>query len=887
VARRAPGDDLLLPGHGVLPTLAAGGAALLGSSSRLPAPAADAAVGAGALGELPLLGLTSLGVGLGLSWAVRPLVRRTPPDRLVSLAAAAGVLSGLTAVLAGGTIAGGLVAAALAVLASRATSRAVSASGRAPRAWRFVPAGSAVLGIVVFAISAALTAETRAETPRTGLARLAEIVVDALEPRTAPPPRDDAPTPPPERRVRRLVVVTVDALAWDALSCHGGAQPTPTLDRLAATGLDFERALTPSTVPGVALAALATGREADGLADLASARTMFDEVHLVAGRSALMSSGPSALEGGPPLDRALGAGRAWAVRDRRELPARIAELPTPLDLVWVHLGDTLDAPRIDAELASLMETLITRDADLVFTALRAEGSAIEPAELREAQIRVPLIVVSDGVAAGRPRELVSSTTVLRAVAQRARGATGPALDLPPSGDVYVSSRRAVLLARGAQRLSCERGGACVSFDLASDPLGRRPSVLVEATGQLTAALAERRVALVQREGADPVEIAFLRLELGAEGAGSEIERLLEGRDVAAQRRVARRLFDLQDRRFLPALRAALPRVTDPTVKALVALALTRLGDGATLAIDLLDESDDMLADLAALALLENGVDRGFDRLVRRLRAALVEEGTLDLAVFSADLASAVARALGKTRREEVVGLLVDALEVPALTQAAARALASAGHDAGRPALARALTRVDRASVAAVAESLLALGGGPELAQPLTELLGRAVPPSHALQWALAAKVARFAGGPTRDAEAARLRRFATSGVLVDFVVPEPSKGSLPKRPRSVRLTCLASAPEGGQIRVGARADTPLSSEKKAAIPTTQPVLDETRSVVLEIPAQERPIEIGTSVPSSVAGEHGVQISLVVYATQGVTVSTCALVPTVEDPPTWR
>jgi hypothetical protein len=435
----------------------------------------------------------------------------------------------------------------------------------------------------------------------------------------------------------------------------------------------------------------------------------------------------------------------------------------------------------------------------------------------------------------------------------------------------------VLLARGAERLRCRRSGACASFDLASD---------AEATGELTAALAERRFELARREGADPVELAFLRLDLGAQGAVSQIERILEKGEVAARRRVAQRLFDRKDRRFLPALRAALPRTTDPTEKALVALALTRLGDGAPLAIDLLDSEDDALADLAALALLENGVERGFDRLVRRLRAAVTERG-LDESVLSLELAGAVASALGATRREEVVGLLVDALEIPGLTQAAARALASAGHDAGRPALARALTRVDRASVDAVAESLLALGGGPELAQPLTELLGRASPPTHALRWALAAKVARFAGGPTRDAEVGRLRRFATSGVLVDFVVPEPSKGSQPRRPRSVRLTCLASAPEGGEIRVGARSDVPLSSEKKAPIPTTQPVLDESRSVLLTLPAEQGQVELGAPVPRSVVDEHGVQVSLVVYATQGVTLSTCALVPAVEDPSSWR
>jgi hypothetical protein len=80
---------------------------------------------------------------------------------------------------------------------------------------------------------------------------------------------------------------------------------------------------------------------------------------------------------------------------------------------------------------------------------------------------------------------------------------------------------------------------------------------------------------------------------------------------------------------------------------------------------------------------------------------------------------------------------------------------------------------------------------------------------------------------------------------------------------------------------------PLSSEKKAPIPTTQPVLDESRSVLLTLPAEQGQVELGAPVPRSVVDEHGVQVSLVVYATQGVTLSTCALVPAVEDPSSWR
>jgi hypothetical protein len=716
-----------LPGHGALPTLLAGAVAAL--AMQVPR-------------EVPLVGLASLVFGFAFSWVAVVVVPRIPSRHLVAVAGSSSLAAVLLAALAGGSVVASLIAAALAVTASRllfggllganAPSehpqrvQRVRAPLRCARTGRFghgdrartfglVRAASATLGISVFAVSAAVVVNVRVERPVSGLARLAGIVVDALDPRSAPAPLDD-PTPPPERRPRRLLVVTVDTLAWDSLSRHGGPEPTPTLDRLAASGLDFDRALTPSTDPVLAIAALAAGREADRLADLAQARTLFDDLHLADRRSAFVATGPSLLGASSSRDRSLGAGSFESPRSVREIEAALAELPVSLDLVWVHLGDPLEVRAVDAAVAQVIDSPVARGADLVFSSLRGERDG--PRLVREPQIRVPLFVVAEGVAPARHTAPISSATVLREMAKRTR--TGDSELSLPLVDVFVSSPRAVLLARRDQRIRCERKGSCVWFDLAADPTGRRPNVGGGAAlDELTAALGERRVELARRGDTDAVDVAFLRLELGANGAVEQIARLLAEGEASARRRVARRLFDLADRRFLPALRSELPQTSDPAVKALIALALTRLGDGAPIAIDLLEDEDETLRDLAALALLENGVDRGFERLVRRLRAALSNDGKLDESVLTRDLARAIALALGKTQREEIVGLLVDALEVPALTEAAARGLASAGHDAGRPALARALTRIDRRTLDAVAESLLALGGGPELAQPLT------------------------------------------------------------------------------------------------------------------------------------------------------------------------
>ncbi|HEX6884555.1 MAG TPA: sulfatase [Planctomycetota bacterium] len=58
---------------------------------------------------------------------------------------------------------------------------------------------------------------------------------------------------------RRVVLVLVDTLRSDALSCYGGARPTPALDALAARGVRFEQALSSSGWTLPAAASILTG----------------------------------------------------------------------------------------------------------------------------------------------------------------------------------------------------------------------------------------------------------------------------------------------------------------------------------------------------------------------------------------------------------------------------------------------------------------------------------------------------------------------------------------------------------------------------------------------------------------------------------------------------
>jgi len=61
------------------------------------------------------------------------------------------------------------------------------------------------------------------------------------------------------RAVRRVILITVDTLRPDALSSFGGTVPTPRIDRLAADGVRFDGALSPSGWTLPAMASMLTG----------------------------------------------------------------------------------------------------------------------------------------------------------------------------------------------------------------------------------------------------------------------------------------------------------------------------------------------------------------------------------------------------------------------------------------------------------------------------------------------------------------------------------------------------------------------------------------------------------------------------------------------------
>jgi arylsulfatase A-like enzyme len=74
------------------------------------------------------------------------------------------------------------------------------------------------------------------------------------------PPVALAAAKPPEEP-RSILLITVDTLRWDHVSCYGyGRLTTPALDALAAKGVRFERAYSPSAYTPQAVPAMLSGR---------------------------------------------------------------------------------------------------------------------------------------------------------------------------------------------------------------------------------------------------------------------------------------------------------------------------------------------------------------------------------------------------------------------------------------------------------------------------------------------------------------------------------------------------------------------------------------------------------------------------------------------------
>jgi arylsulfatase A-like enzyme len=668
----------------------------------LVAAAFGAAVGYGVSGgrhlegglRAPFVIVVALGAGVAAYAASAPLARWTSRPRGAAERAASAVGAALAIVgleLANVCILPRLYEAfhaglaALAILAAPFVARLASGPRAALGNGRVV---RAALALVVFAASAARATRAAEElapadnvrivvATHAPLLRYAVELAAAMSPPSAQDDAGDREPLPAGASVplagRDVLLVTIDALRADHVGAYGYGRPTtPSLDRLAAEGVVFERAYSQTPHTSYAVTSLMTGKYMrplllQGIGQ--DSETWAAHLRRYGFRTAAFY---------PPAVFFIDADRFEPMR-RSELdfeyakvefapaPQRVEQVREYLATVpddarvflWVHLfephepyearadhafGDR-DLDRYDGEIAAADAGLgalvdLVRgarpDALVVVAADHGEeflehGGRYHGTTVYEEQVRVPLVLAAKGLLAPRrvaqPVQLVDLLpTVLAGLdvprPARVRGADlGPYLlgaPLDPErerGFAFAESETQTLVARGPLRLVCERRiGACALYDVERDP-AQASDVAAARPAEVASLRAELRA----------FEASHGRYEtrgLRAEGKGwpEALRRGIAG-DADAAADVAVLLDDAD--------------VANRRKAAEVLFDLKRPETAADLRLALLRDEDDEVRRYAALALtrLGEGAPRvrelldDSDQRFRRLAAlALAETG---------------------------------------------------------------------------------------------------------------------------------------------------------------------------------------------------------------------------------------------------------------------
>jgi arylsulfatase A-like enzyme len=585
--------------------------------------------------------------------------------------------------------------------------------------------------------------------------------------------------------------------------------------------------------------------------------------------------------------------------------------------VWVHLfgphepyeyhpqhpfGDR-DMDRYDGEIAAadhtvgqLVEAFRHRSPNAVVLLSSDHGEEFgehggnyHGTSVYEEQVRVPLIVSAPGaiearVIQGPVQTIDLLPTVLRGlgvpVRPRIRGRdvgpllVGPAPDHDDAALAYAETDDQVMLARGSLRLVCQRKlGACRLYDVATDPVQRRdlaseqPQTVREMRQELQALNAshgqfEQRGLRAEGKGW-PTPI--LRGLAGDGDAALEVAELLDDASVEIRRKAAETLFRLHRDNTTASIRLALERDEDEDVRRYAALTLTRLGQGASLTSELLQDPDVAWRRLAALSLAENDDKRGKMELV-----GWWISGERDYAESVEILG-----ALASIRAKEAVGPLLRSLDDVRLRPAIARALAAIGDETARGGLAKALAAEPyQTARSALAKALVSLGADNELVGPLRRWLGVPDPLRGGLGIAKQAEILEFVGGPDR-AGLKDLEQRARLGELFRIVVPKTGNGS------GLRWIVRASnrAQEPAKIWLGLPHEM-FSYDMKGKLLKSRkvPEIHPDKRMFIELPAKARSVELHAPVPEVLGLAPGRASHMVVLASREVALEAFAVVP---------
>ncbi|MEM1033522.1 MAG: sulfatase-like hydrolase/transferase [Myxococcota bacterium] len=744
---------------------------------------------------------------------------------------------------------------------------------------------------------------------------------------------------------RDIVLVSIDALRADHVGAYGYDRPTtPALDALAREGVRFEHAYTATPHTSYAVTSLMTGKYmrpllrqgvGEDATTWAAALRRYGYQTAAFYPPAVFFIDPEKFRGFAErgldfeyrkVQFSAAADRAREVEDYLEGAA--PERPL---FLWVHLFEPHEPyeahaehpfgarsiDRYDSEIAAadagldaIVRVVRARrpGAVVIVTADHGEefgdhGGRYHGTTVYEEQVRVPLVVHAPDLLAPRRIEVPVSLvdlypTVLSGVGMpqspRVRGRDRGSLirDGAAPGErglAFAETDGHTMLASGPFRLVCDRRvDACRLYDVIADPAQSRD--VAAAHAETFASMKRRSAELVASMGTYEGTTEgdwprALRRGIAGDGAAAlDVAGLLDDVDVRIRRKAAEVLFALREPQTASHLRRALEREEDDETRRWAAVALTRLGQGAGLAYDLLEADAIAWRRRAALALAESGDARGAKTLIGWWRAAYPDEKDGDAPEpipIPFDRARDVVAALGNIRSEDAVVPLTWGLRDVRLRVHIAEALATIGEEAARPALAAALEseRYHHAR-SALARALVKLGGRYELRDPLVRFLGVPDPIPDGLALAIQADLLAFVGGP-RDAERRRLREFATSGVVVGVRIPESPHAS----GEGIRVVVRVRAQgRPGEVRIG-RAQAPLGDgRRRRRVPKHTVPPREEATVSLAVPVGTEWRELVATLPPGAALEPGDYVDLVVYATQSVEMSAFAAVPLAHDVP---
>jgi hypothetical protein len=735
---------------------------------------------------------------------------------------------------------------------------------------------------------------------------------------------------------RDLLLITIDALRADHVSAYGyGRKTTPNLDRLAQTGVRFERAYAPTAHTSYSVTSLMTGKymrplllqgaglDSDTWATLLQrygVRTaafyppavfFIDPTRFTKFRDSFLGfeyRKVEFLEGVP---------RAEQVSDyvgKQPLEQRL--------FVWVHLfaphepyekhdgfdfGER-DVDRYDSEIAFADDALgkiVTefrrlRPGSLVIVGadhgeeFGDHGGRYHGTTVFEEQVRVPLVVNAPELFPARVVKepvqtidllptILASLDVPRPPRIRGRDLGGILTGKQPDGLglALAETEEQLLLAEGNLRLVCSRQlGACKLYDVDADPAQTKD---VSADfGERLAAMRRRERELSASHGTFETEglraegrgwpSSILRGIAGDGDAADEIAGLLDDADVAIRRKSAELLFELKRPSTRDALVLALGRDEDSRVQAWAALALTRLGNGAPKVFDLLTDPDREWRRLAALALAETGDKRGASQLVDWWKDEKSRSYTRSRELLAA---------IGKIRYNDAIVPLTKSLGDVRLRPAIASALADIGDEVARGPLIQAFAeeRYQTARVA-LAEALVRLKAKEELARPLARFLGVPDPIPGGLGMAARTGILEHVGGPDKRG-LLRLQRQAPLGVTIRLIIPRTGN-NLGIR-AIVRVTNLSEVP--GEVRLGLPSNSSGNSSHVSTEMTGMigEFLDG-RYLSFQVPAGAKEVELFQPIPAEMKLRRGLSVDVRVLSTSTVRVEAIAFVPLADEIP---